>query len=196
MRYSSILTMGLAVFLAVPALAQRERPARPGFPQNDPLRLLRDPSVQRDLKLDQEQVKKAEEAAQKALEGALSADQIKRLKQIQLQQRGLEAFRDAEVEKALKLSDEQKEKLKTIAEEVRKEMGGLFQRGQGGNPREAFQKMQEMRTKAREKADAVLTDEQKKAWKELTGAPFEAGRRPGAVRPGANRRPQPRNNNQ
>lgn len=123
---------------------------------------------------------KQEADTKKALEGVLNADQEKRLKQITLQQRGVQAFTDAEVATALKLSDEQKDTLKTINDDSAKDLRELFaaQRGGGGGGfnQEAFQenmkKMQAMRKEAMDKAVAVLKDDQKKAWKDMTGEPF------------------------
>lgn len=110
--------------------------------------------------------------ATKALGEVLKPEQVKRLKQIELQQRGSRAFVDEEVQKALKLTDEQKEKIKGIAEESGKQMRELFGGGQG-NREEAFKKMQSLRKETNDKVQAVLSDDQKKAWKELTGEPFE-----------------------
>jgi Spy/CpxP family protein refolding chaperone len=129
-----------------------------------------------DLNQDERREKSAElrktESAEttKALAEVLKPEQMKRLHQIELQQEGVVAFADPEVAKKLKLSDEQKSKLKTIADDSRKEMTDLFGQGQG---QEARTKMAEIRKAANEKAVGVLNDDQKKEWKEMTGAPFE-----------------------
>src|SRR5439155_12803853 len=46
----------------------------------------------------------------------LKPEQLKRFKQIELQQRGYQAFTDPELQKTLKLTDEQKEKIKAIVD--------------------------------------------------------------------------------
>jgi Spy/CpxP family protein refolding chaperone len=137
--------------------------------------------------------KKISEASAKALSGILKPEQEKRLKQIEMQQQGAFAFADPEVQKTLKLTDDQKDKIKTINEEAGKAMREAFQGGGGGRPSpEAAKKMADMRKETKEKIDAVLTPDQKKAWKDMTGEPFEMQRgRPGAGAGAAGER-QPR----
>src|SRR5262249_47419678 len=117
-------------------------------------------------------MKKLNEANQKALAGILKPAQEKRLKQIQRQQAGFMIFADPDVQKALDLKDGQKQKLKGPGERVQKEIGEIRENA-GGDFQEAFRKM---RALGKEKLDAavkVLTDEQKKSYKEMVGEPFE-----------------------
>lgn len=113
----------------------------------------------------------------KALAGVLKPEQAKRLRQLELQQRGAQAFADAEIQKEMKLTDEQKEKIKTIGEDAAKEAKDIFQ-GAQGDFQTAMTKMQTLRKETLEKVVALLTADQKKAWKDLTGAPFEFKFRP------------------
>jgi hypothetical protein len=159
----------------------------------------------------QEAMKKLNAEAMKELADAKVLDdgQMKRFKQIQiqsqLQREGPGVFAAEEVQKSLKLTDDQKDKLKGLAGEMRKDMGEL---GRGFDA-EAMQKRRAVTKEYTTKAMETLTDEQKSAWKELTGAPFEvkfdvrAGgeRRPGGEggdtprrRPGGENRP-PRSDN-
>jgi Spy/CpxP family protein refolding chaperone len=105
-----------------------------------------------------------------ALNDVLKPEQIKRLKQIELQQAGAEAFTRADVQKTLSLQDEQKEKIKTITDDAAKDMRELRQ---GGNAQGSRDKIAALRKETMEKVQAVLTDDQKKSWKDLTGDPFE-----------------------
>ena len=115
----------------------------------------------------------ARQAAEKALAEVLNADQLKRVKQISWQQMGTAALSDDEVAATLSLNDEQKGKLKTIRDDSRKEMQGLFQGGgQGGDREQRRAKFAELRKSTDEKATAVLTPEQQAKWKELQGAAF------------------------
>jgi Spy/CpxP family protein refolding chaperone len=114
--------------------------------------------------------KKLADANAKALSGILKDAQTKRLKQIQNQQAGLALFTNEENAKTLKLTDEQKEKIKTISDDLQKDMRELFQ---GGGGREAFQKIAGLRKEAMTNATKLLNDDQKKALEEMTGAPFE-----------------------
>ena len=109
---------------------------------------------------------------EKSLKDVLKPEQQKRLKQLELQQRGVDALTDAEVEKALNLTAEQKEKIKTLRDDAGKDMREIF-KGAQGNFQEAQTKVQSLRKETLEKATATLNETQKKAWKDLTGAPFE-----------------------
>src|SRR5262249_6799619 len=104
----------------------------------------------------QEVTKKVSEDAQKHLTGILKPEQEKRFKQIELQLRGIEAFMDPEVQTALKLADDQKEKIKTIGDDARKEMRTMFQGGGFGDP-ETRKKIAAFRKETLAKAEAVLT---------------------------------------
>lgn len=87
------------------------------------------------------------------------------------------------MQKALNLTDDQKDSLKVINEDLRKDMqelmprGGFGRRGGGGGGGGDFQanmkKMTALRKEAMEKALATLKDDQKAKWKEMTGSPFE-----------------------
>ncbi len=103
----------------------------------------------------------------------LRPEQTKRLKQIELQQRDWRVFSDSEVNKVLKLTDEQKNMIKKIGEDAAEERPASLQVTPRSNYDEALKKYVNRRKATREKAVAVLTPEQKKAWQELTGEPLE-----------------------
>jgi len=114
----------------------------------------------------------------KLIPTVLKPEQTKRLKQIELQQGGLRALTKEDVQKELKLSEKQVGEIKAISEEVAKDTQALFgqMRDAQGN-REKMQEIQKKMTSTRkegmDKASALLNDEQKKAWKEMAGQPFE-----------------------
>ncbi|HEV3445526.1 MAG TPA: hypothetical protein VG099_12840 [Gemmataceae bacterium] len=205
-----LLVLGVAALLAGPALAQGQRKGggRGGMGMGGPGMLLGNKGVQKELKMTDDQAKKATDALRtvfekhqdefaglqdlqgdeqrekrqeimkkvneeqtKAISEILSADQVKRLNQIELQVSGPRAFSQEKVQKDLKLTDDQKDKIKTIADDLNQEVQGL--RGGGGDFQENQKKMAAMRKEAMEKITAVLTDDQKKSWKELTGEPYE-----------------------
>jgi hypothetical protein len=116
-------------------------------------------------------MKKVNEGGQKIAADVLKPEQLKRFKQIQLQQEGPAAFANADTQKALNLMDKQKEELKTIAEDYTKQAREL--RPTGGNFQEVAEKRMALRKDKLDAALKVLTDDQKKTYKELTGAPFE-----------------------
>jgi hypothetical protein len=196
------LVIGAVALLASPALAQRGRGGFGGM--GGAGMLLNVEKVQKDLKLDADTVKKAQdaltkvrednrdefaklrdasaeertailkkinEANDKALEGVLSKDQMKRLKQIERQFAGVRMFQLEEVQKALKLTDDQKGKIKEITDDLQKEQQDLFS---GGKPdADALKKFQTMQKDALANAVKILKDDQKKEYKELTGEPIE-----------------------
>jgi Spy/CpxP family protein refolding chaperone len=203
-----VLVLGAAAMTAAPAWAQRGGGGGRGGPGGGgPMFLLTQKSVQDELKLAPDQVEKIKELAQKqqeafaglrdlsqeerqakmremrqandkALAEVLKPEQMKRLRQINLQQMGAMALGNAETAKTLGLTDEQKEKIKAIGDDARKEMQELRQ--SGGDPDDVRKKTEEIRKSSGEKMMAVLTDEQKAKWKELAGEPFKGEiRRPG-----------------
>ena len=172
------------------------------------LGLLSNKSVQKELKLTDDQIEKAKTAAteqrekmmekfqelrdlepaeqqvkrsalmkematdsKKVTDALLKPEQAKRFVQISLQTQGVGAFMDEANQAKLKMTDEQKNKLKGIGEESGKQMMELremFQSDRDG----AMKKGAEIRKATTEKATAVLTADQKAAWKEMTGEPF------------------------
>lgn len=141
--------------------------------------------------------KEISEGQTKAIMAVLKPEQEKRFKQLQLQQEGVRAFQNETVVKELQITDEQKEKLKTIAEENGKEMRELFSEATKDNRAEMQKKIRSLREEGMEKAVAVLNADQKSKWKELTGEPFEVrfegfgggGRRPGNGKDGGKKDP-------
>jgi hypothetical protein len=105
---------------------------------------------------------------------SLKDDQKKRFKQIGVQVKGITAFQDENVSKALKLSDKQKEEAKTAAEDFTKDRREIMQNaGMDQAARaEAQKKVAELQTKLTDKVVSTLSDDQKKTWKELTGEKF------------------------
>jgi Spy/CpxP family protein refolding chaperone len=133
----------------------------------------------------EDRAKKAEErtkATDTALSSILNPPQLKRVKQISLQQRGMSALSDEAVATALSLTADQKEKVKALQEEMRTATSDLFKGGKGGFNEEARKKVEEARKSNNEKGEAILTADQKAKWKELAGEPFKGeitrGRRP------------------
>jgi Spy/CpxP family protein refolding chaperone len=202
----------VVALLASPALAQRGPRGGGGFGSG--LLLLSQKSVQEELKLTEDQVKKATEAGrkmmegfqglqglegeelqkkrqelakegQKAVDGILSKDQAKRLKEISLQLQGAMALRDPAVAKGLKITDDQTTKIKELFDQAQQDFRKIFEDA-AGDQEAARKKLAEYRKDFNAKAMKLLTDEQRTKWKELTGKPFK-----GEIRFG----PPRRNNN-
>lgn len=193
---AAVVAMTAGSALAQEQQRQRQRPGG-GFGGGfggGMLNLLRQKSVQDELKLSEEQTKKIQElsekqresfqglrdlsqeerrtkmeelgkANQKAISEILKPEQMKRARQISLQQPG--ALANPEVAKTLNITDEQKEKMREIQTKAGEELRGL--RGQ----EDAAKKIQEIRKATNEKVMGILTAEQKAKLKEMQGEPFK-----------------------
>jgi chromosome segregation ATPase len=205
--FRMMVGLGLVALLASPPAAQAQGRGRGGMMGLG--QLLGNSGVQKELKLDDQQIEKAKEVAAKTREKAqeareqlqgldqderrtkmqqlnqemnasalkaagefLKPEQLTRLKQINNQLRGAQAFSDPEIQKKLNLSDSQKSDIQSIAQESQQEMRTIFQENQ--DDREAaMKKIAELRKTTLTKVEGKLNDEQQKTWKELIGAPFE-----------------------
>jgi Spy/CpxP family protein refolding chaperone len=112
----------------------------------------------------------------------LKPEQVKRFEQLQLQQAGVMAFGMPRVQEGLKLTDEQKTKIRDLNQEFQPKITEAMQ-GFRDNREAAMKKLAEIRKEQSEKAMAVLTAEQRTSYKDMTGEPFEIKMEP----------PRPRN---
>jgi hypothetical protein len=122
----------------------------------------------------QEISKKLNDEFHAKVQSLVSGDQLKRLKQIQLQanlrNQGPAALTDADIATELKISDDQKKKLNDLDTEFSRKQRELFTGG--GFNADAFSKLREERTA---KTMDVLTAEQKETLKTLQGSSFDVG---------------------
>jgi hypothetical protein len=113
----------------------------------------------------------------KLLQKTLKPDQAKRLQQIEFQLQGAPyAIGNPKIAEELKITDDQKKKYMTVMQGMQEKMQALAKEIEnGGNPQEIHPKMQELHKDQQAKAEAILTDAQKKQWKEMLGKPFNLG---------------------
>jgi len=102
----------------------------------------------------------------------LKPEQMKRLHQIQRQVQGPQAFTDEHVQSKLKVTDAQKSDIDSVVQASNTEMRSLYQNMQS-DPQGTRAKIAEHRKETLSKIESKLTDEQKTAYKEMLGAPFE-----------------------
>ncbi len=107
----------------------------------------------------------------KGLVEILKPEQIKRLEQIGLQQSGVFAFEMPHVLEALKLTDPQKGQIRAILLEMKATLRDVFVELQKDREAAAARRL-EVETQTLAKCTALLTDEQKATWQDLTGEPF------------------------
>ncbi|HEX4142280.1 MAG TPA: protein kinase [Pirellulales bacterium] len=106
-------------------------------------------------------------AQEKALAELLSAGQNKRLREIVLQWRGVQAFSEPEVVAELGLTPEQIDRIR----DRRRSLRGFF--GEPGPPGTKDRQELDNPRKIPDQILDVLTGEQKTRWNELTGEPFK-----------------------
>jgi Spy/CpxP family protein refolding chaperone len=192
----------LVLVLAVPAgFAAAQKKTGPIAPETTTaqLLLLRQKSVQKELKLSDEVVKKImeftnkeaseyakdlkldekerekkieelEQANKKFLEDTLSAGQRKRLVQITLQVTGLYQLGRPEVARALNLTEDQQTKFEGLQKETRKALEVILASTERAGKTEKLAKLREETNK---KIMDALTDAQKAKVKEIVGEPFK-----------------------
>ena len=153
--------------------------------------LVRNNAIQDDLKLTTEQRTKITDATSTAAYTAyqksvdekmrawLTPEQLARLKQLELQQLGMNAFNREEVVKQLKITPEQVAGIRKQYDEAsaaaRVALQELTARGGGGNEtpddrsNQLRTKMAELSKQREEKVLAQLNEEQRKAWQEMVG---------------------------
>ena len=107
---------------------------------------------------------------------SFSAEQSKRYDQISLQAHGLQAFASATVDEKLKLTDEQKSKIREIAEATRSSFAGAVNKDASEQERtEARNKRAATQKENMTKVQALLTDDQKSG---VAGTDRRADRNP------------------
>jgi hypothetical protein len=117
-----------------------------------------------------EQMAKQAAAANQEVEKILLPPQVKRLKEIALQQQGIRALTNDEVATALNLNATQKEK---IAAQLEENQGQMRDRMQGIDRENLREEMAKIRTEMEGKVLAILTNAQKAKFEEMKGEAFE-----------------------
>jgi len=97
----------------------------------------------------------------------LTVEQFTRLRQIALQRQGLAAFHEPDIVSELKLTLEQRERIRTI------ELDTMF--GPPGQPKMPKQSQQSHRWAMR-RVNQVLTPDQRTRWQKMVGEPFQESR--------------------
>jgi hypothetical protein len=108
----------------------------------------------------------------------LKKEQLVRLKQIDRQNMGVNAFTNDEVVAALKLTDTQMTSLKGISDDFEKARREILSAAISGGPdiekiQDAQKKIQKIQNEYIDKAVALFTDDQKATWKKLKGETFD-----------------------
>jgi Spy/CpxP family protein refolding chaperone len=122
-------------------------------------------------------------AAQKKLPEILKPAQWERLKQIFVQRENVFALRNAEITKALGLTEEQNGKIRKILDQTHEEAAKVFDSLRNLSPEEMREKRAEFQEKTRKireeaakKIKEVLTPEQREELEKMKGKPFKDDR--------------------
>jgi hypothetical protein len=198
-RTGSFVLAWAVIALATSTASAQIYPRFPGF--GEPIFLLTQKSVQEELKLSPDQVKKVQEYDRKRRQATrnltpeerqdrkkgdelekdrrkflaelLQPEQDKRLQQILIQEQHISAFINPRVVKALNLTEEQKGKIKVMRTDSWKPEADLLPRGRRLTEEERT-KFWALRESTRDKVvNDVLTADQKAKWKELIGEPYK-----------------------
>jgi hypothetical protein len=133
----------------------------------------------------------------------LKPEQVTRIKQIETQVAGVQAFNMPAVKEALKIDDEQAQKIQEAARSTAGEMRDLAQeygvRGFGGptdpeKAKEFAQKRAAITKQTMEKVMGTMTADQKAAYEKLVGKPIDVAKVQSETAGGGQRRPSKDNN--
>ena len=190
MKPSSITVTTIAcLLLAAAGIARAQDKDARRHPSGEPSIITRD-YIQDELKLSDDQKHKLQKTSpdfrkvldsrEKTwvfLEEALSAEQLKRFEQLELQHEGPPALFRPEIAKELQITGEQRNQFMGLVQEMTKKLQPLIKEAKSAaNPQEMEKMRQEalkMRQDCQGKMEALMSDAQKKQWKEMTGKPFD-----------------------
>jgi hypothetical protein len=113
----------------------------------------------------------------KALKETLKPDQLKRLRQLELQRGGLYLIAERpELPEELKITDKEKMQFAPILEDLQRKTEVLVKEVRlKDNPEEILPKIIKIRKECSAKLEAALDEAQKKRWKDMVGEPFDFG---------------------
>ena len=188
MKLSPITIIACLVLAAASSARAQDKEARK-HPSGEPAIITRD-YIQDELKLSDDQKHKlqktspdfrkvldSQEKTWAFLEEALSAGQLKRFEQLELQHEGPPALFRPEIAKELQITGEQRNQFMGLVQEMTMKLEPLIKQAKSAaNPQEMEKMRQEalkMRQDCQGKMEALMSDAQKKQWKEMIGKPFD-----------------------
>ena len=190
MKLSSITITTIACLLLAAASTARAQDKEAGkHPSGEPSIITLD-YLQDELKLSDDQKHKldktspdfrkvldSQEKTWAFVEEALSAEQLKRFEQLELQHEGPPALFRPEIAKKLQITEEQRKQFMGFAQEMTKTLEPLIKESKSAANPQAMEKMRQEALKLRQdclgKMEALMSDAQKKQWQEMTGKPFD-----------------------
>jgi len=101
----------------------------------------------------------------------LTAEQVKRIKELFIQFNGAAAVPHPAIAKDLGITEDQKTKIKAAQDDNGRKLMESF--GSGGSPEEARKTIEKLQNDLKAEIEKLLTEEQKTKFKEMQGAKFE-----------------------
>ena len=190
MKLSSITVTTIAcLLLAAAGIARAHDKEARKHSSGEPSIITRD-YIQDELKLSDDQKHKlqktspdfrkvldSQEKTWEFLEEALSSEQLKRFEQLELQHEGPPALLRPEIAKELQITGEQRNQFMGLVQEMTKKLEPLIKEAKSAaNPQEMEKMRQEvlkLRQDCQGNMEALMSDAQKKQWKEMIGKPFD-----------------------
>ena len=110
------------------------------------------------------------------LKETLKDDQRQRLHQVELQQEGVFAVMDGGRKFGidLKITMDQRKRFMAVIQDLQKKVAPLIKEAEaGGDKQEIWPKIMKLKKEHQAEVEALLTDTQKKQWKEMVGKPLD-----------------------
>jgi hypothetical protein len=131
-------------------------------------------SQERDKELEEYRKKAHEKLATILKKMTIDDAQRKRLRELELQQLGL--LEGDVIGKDLPITNTQRQQFMAVVEDMQRKIEPLIKDADsGGDPQEIWPKIMKIRKEHEVKLMALLTDTQKKQWKEMLGKPLDLG---------------------
>ncbi|MFO0866416.1 MAG: hypothetical protein U0744_17520 [Gemmataceae bacterium] len=108
----------------------------------------------------------------KAAQDILKPDQYNRFRQMEMQYRGWNSFNDPQVQKELNLTQQQREQLQTYQNRWNQTMNQVYS-STPQNREAAMKSYQDARLQYDKQVQQFLTPEQRRAWAQMMGDPYE-----------------------
>jgi len=101
----------------------------------------------------------------------LNEQQANRYRQLDLQNRGLDALSEAEVQRRLNLTDAQQRQLRELRDRTETERRNLPSTDRLRSD-DGLRRWRDFQDQTRSRMNRILTEEQQRSWRDLTGTPY------------------------
>jgi Spy/CpxP family protein refolding chaperone len=96
---------------------------------------------------------------------------MNRLRQLELQRGGLNAFNNPDVQRQLNLTDQQQQQLRALNDQTTQQQQQILQ-GARTNRNQTLQRLNDLNRQTQEQTNAILNEQQRRTFQQMTGQPF------------------------